>query len=440
MQQDIWKFTVLIFVAALFGLTIGYVIASMLVMSLGIIAWQIYRLKTLSEWVENPKHNPMPEVSGQLSTLYRSIHRKNATNSKRKRQLSAYLTQFRKAVSALPDAIILIDDNGKIEWANKNANPVLGIRWPEDSNVRFGDLIRYPEVAKLLKQADSNKKSSNQGVVVNSITNSEQTISFKCVRYSNDIRMVIARDVSRLIKVNQMHSDFVANVSHELKTPLTVLKGYVEILRDSPELPDKFSKPIAQMNLQSVRMELIVGDLLYLAKLEDTANIKPSEDVDVTHVINTIIESVSPLIDEKQHKIELDIDYSLNVAGAQNELHSAFSNLITNAINYTPNHGVIKVRWNESAKGSVFSVSDNGIGIAAQHRERLTQRFYRVDTDRSREGGGTGLGLAIVKHVLQRHNAELDIISIEGEGSTFRCLFPKNLEEELDTHKQTTKS
>ena len=440
MQQDIWKFTALILVAALFGFTIGYVTVSMLLMSLGIIAWQIYRLKTLSEWVENPKHNPMPEVSGQLSTLYRSIRRKNTTNSKRKRQLSAYLTQFRKAVSALPDAIILIDDNGKIEWANKNANPVLGIRWPEDSNVRFGDLIRYPEVAKLLKQADSSKNSSNQGVVVNSIANNEQTISFKCVRYSNDIRMVIARDVSRLIKINQMHSDFVANVSHELKTPLTVLKGYVEILRDSPELPAKFSKPISQMNLQSVRMELIVGDLLYLAKLEDTANIKPRKNVNVTHLVNTIIESVSPLIDEKQHKLELDIDYSLNIAGAQNELHSAFSNLITNAINYTPNQGVIKVRWSENDNGSVFSVSDNGIGIAAQHRERLTQRFYRVDTDRSREGGGTGLGLAIVKHVLQRHDAELDVVSVEGEGSTFRCLFPKHLEEQLDTHKQATKS
>jgi len=426
MQHDIWKFISLILIGAIFGYTIGQVVLCMLLVCIGIIAWQIYRLKLLNDWVENPKHNPMPEVSGQLYNLYRTINRKNTKNIKRKHQLSAYLTQFRKAVGALPDAIILIDNNGKIEWANKNANTVLGIRWPEDSNVRFGDLIRYPEVDSLLKKANSKKKQPTQGVVVNSITNNEQTISFKCVRYSNNVRMIIARDVSRLIKINQMHSDFVANVSHELKTPLTVLKGYVEILRDNPELPEKFAKPLAQMNLQSVRMELIVGDLLYLAKLEDTANIKPHQSLDVTNLINTIVEAVAPLIEEKHHKLELDIDYSITLSGAQTELHSAFSNLITNAINYTPNNGVIKIRWYQSATGAVFAVSDNGDGIAPHHLERLTQRFYRVDTDRSREGGGTGLGLAIVKHVLQRHNAELEISSDVGEGSTFQCVFPIN--------------
>ncbi len=424
MQHDIWKFIGLVLVAALFGYTVGHVLLCMLLACLGIIAWQIYRLDTLYKWVENSKHNPMPEVSGQLYNVYRSINRTNAKNAKRKRQLSAYLTEFRKAVGALPDAIILIDDNGKIEWANKNANKVLGIRWPEDNNVRFGDLIRYPEVNALLKQANSKKGSPNQGVVVTSMSNNEQVISFKCVRYTNKLRMIIARDVSRLIKVNQMHSDFVANVSHELKTPLTVLKGYVEILSDNPELPATFVKPIEQMKVQSVRMELIVGDLLYLAKLEDTANIKPNEQVDITNLVNTIIEAVQPLIEEKRHTLELDIDYSLTLAGAQTELHSAFSNLITNAINYTPANGVIHIRWKSSPEAAIFSVTDNGFGVAAQHLERLTQRFYRVDNDRSREGGGTGLGLAIVKHVLQRHNADLEIISEEGEGSTFKCVFP----------------
>jgi len=438
MHNDIWKFTGLILIGAIFGYTIGHVIISMLLVSICIIAWQIYRLNILLSWVENPKHNPMPEVSGQLYSLYRSISRKNTKNSKRKRQLSAYLTQFRKAVGALPDAIILIDDNGKIEWANKNAYKVLGIRWPEDSNVRFGDLIRYPEVDALLKKTISKKAASEQGVVVNSISNNEQTISFKCVRYSNDVRMVIARDVSRLIKVNQIHSDFVANVSHELKTPLTVLKGYVEILRDNSELPPKFAKPLAQMNLQSVRMELIVGDLLYLAKLEDTANIKPHEKVDVTNMVNTIVEAVAPLIEEKHHKLELDIDYDLSLTGAQTELHSAFSNLIANAINYTPENGIIKVRWQNSDDGAVFSVNDNGDGIAPHHLERLTQRFYRVDTDRSREGGGTGLGLAIVKHVLQRHDAELDISSKEGDGSTFKCIFPKSQLTDLESSQQAS--
>jgi two-component system phosphate regulon sensor histidine kinase PhoR len=429
MQNDIWKFVGLLLLAALFGYTVGYILLTMLLASISIILWQVYRLNLLYLWAENPKHNPMPEVDGQLHSLYRSITRTNAKNSKRKRQLSAYLTQFRKAVSALPDAIILVDDNGKIEWANKNANSVLGIRWPEDSNVRFGDLIRYSEVDELLEKADSKMKPPEQSVVVSSKSNNEQTISFKCIRYTDTLRMVIARDVSRLIEVNQMQSDFVANVSHELKTPLTVLKGYVEILCDNPDLPIKFAKPLAQMNLQSTRMELIVGDLLYLARLEDSANVTPHETVDITHLINTIIEAVGPLIEEKRHKIELDIDYSLALTGAATELHSAISNLITNAINYTPENGIINVRWQIGRHNdndcAIFSVTDNGYGIAAQHLERLTQRFYRVDTDRSRERGGTGLGLAIVKHVLQRHSAELQIESQEDEGSVFRCVFAK---------------
>lgn len=425
MQQDIWKYISLLALAGVLGYSISHILIVMLFAAIAIIAWQVYRLHLLYQWVENHKRNPLPEVSGQLYSLYRSIHRTNVKNSKRKRKLSAYLTQFRKAVSALPDAIVLIDDTGKIEWANKNANNVLGIRWPEDSNMRFADLIRYPEVDALLRNTASKKKAASQGVVVNSMINSEQTISFKCVRYTNDLRMIIARDVSRLIKVNQMHSDFVANVSHELKTPLTVLKGYIEILRDNAELPVKFEKPLAQMNLQSIRMELIVSDLLYLAKLEDTANIKPHEKIDVTNVVNTIIEAVQPLIEEKHHTLELDIDQNLKLTGAPTELHSAFANLIANAINYTPKNGIILVRWHSDDDNATFSVQDNGLGIAPHHVERLTQRFYRVDTDRSREGGGTGLGLAIVKHVLQRHGAELEIDSTEGEGSVFQCFFPK---------------
>jgi two-component system phosphate regulon sensor histidine kinase PhoR len=424
MQNDIQKFLCVLIVAAVFGYTVGQVTLSVLIAALGIIAWQAYQFNVLSLWVENPKANPIPLVHGQLYNLYRSINRNNTKYTKRKRQLSTYLTQFRKAVGALPDAIILIDDHGKIEWANKNANAVLGIRWPQDNNVRFGDLIRYPEVDDILEDANSAKNISKQGVVVSSVSDAEHMISFKCVRYTSDLRMVIARDVSRLIKVNQMHTDFVANVSHELKTPLTVLKGYVEILRDEPELPASFIKPLAQMHLQNVRMEHIVGDLLYLAKLEDTENIETHHRVNVAALVNTIVQTLHPLIEEKQHTLKLDIDHTLSLVGAQTELHSAFSNLITNAINYTPENGVITVRWTKNTYSTVFSVKDSGYGVAAHHLERLTQRFYRVDPDRSRGGGGTGLGLSIVKHVLQRHGAELEIDSKEGGGSQFSCVFP----------------
>jgi len=378
MQKDIWRFSLLVIGAGVIGFMTGHALLVMLITSLCIIGWQAHKLDALYRWTVNAKDNPMPESTGQTYLLHREISRRRTKNQNRKRQLSLLLNQFRQAISVLPDAIVLIDNDGKIEWAN-------------------------------------------------------QTINFKCVRYTDNLRMIIARDVSRLIKVNQMHSDFVANVSHELKTPLTVLRGYLEIMENNDELPKKFVKPLEQMSLQSVRMQLIVSDLLYLAKLENTNSVVKHELIDVTHIVNTIVETIQPLIEEKHHKLELDIDYSVQITGAQTELHSAFSNLISNAIKYTPENGLIRVHWSHDNNKATFTVRDNGLGIAPQHIDRLTQRFYRVDTDRSRESGGTGLGLAIVKHVLQRHNAELEVSSKEGKGSEFKCIFTLNQTEIKNT-------
>ncbi|GHA15972.1 phosphate regulon sensor protein PhoR [Arenicella chitinivorans] len=419
MRQDIWKFTLLLIIAGIVGLALGAPLVTLLVMALGIIGMQISGLRSLRKWVENPGGNPMPETSGQLYQLHRDLSRKDAQYTKRKRRLNEFVSQFRSAIGALPDAIVLIDNEGKIEWANGNAEHLLGIRWPADAGLRFVNLIRNADVAKMLRPSEP----PTEGVEVTGTVHS-QIINLKCVRYTNQQRMVIARDVSRLIQVNKMHADFVANVSHELKTPLTVLRGYLEIIENSADLPQKYLKPLTQMRTQSARMQSIVSDLLYLARLEDHNHRGTFQTVDVTHVINAIMEAVQPLIAEKNHKIELDVDYSLSILGIQTELYSAFNNLITNAIHYTPKDGLIRVRWCASTDGASFSVIDNGIGIAPQHIERLTQRFYRVDTDRSRDSGGTGLGLAIVKHVLQRHNGELIIESNEDVGSEFRCYFP----------------
>ena len=237
--------------------------------------------------------------------------------------------------------------------------------------------------------------------------------------------MIMVRDVSHLIKVNKMQKDFVANVSHELKTPLTVLKGYLEIMSHHPELPAKLRKPVEQMSEQSTRMQLIVEDLLYLARLEDRLNPGEHQPVEVTQLVNGIIDSIQPVIERKHHKIQLEIDHKLQLLGNPTELHSAFSNLINNAVTYTDDNGVVDVSWKANATGAEFRVRDNGVGIAVSQLPNLTRRFYRVDDNRSREGGGTGLGLAIVKHVLQRHNAELEINSLIGVGSEFRCLFPQ---------------
>ena len=392
---------------------------AMLAAAIGLIVWQTHRVNLLNKWLDNPRDNTMPEMGGLYYLLHKKLNNRNIQFAKRKKQLAGLLGQFRKAVGAMPDAIVLIDPAGKIEWANNNSIELLSIRWPDDAGVRFTDLIRHPEIDTILN-SDSSLKETKE---INSIRLNQQDINLKSVPYSSDTRMIIARDVSRLIKVNQMHTDFVANVSHELKTPLTVLRGYIEILQGSGNMPAVFEKPIEQMNVQSLRMQLIVSDLLYLAKLEDKANKVPHTSINMTNLINTIIESVQPLLEDKRHRVSLDIDHKLSLLGAETEVHSAISNLVTNAIHYTEPKGKIRIQWVSTEQGAMLSVQDNGLGIPPHHLHRLTQRFYRVDTDRSREGGGTGLGLAIVKHVLQRHNAELEIVSSEGIGSKFICHF-----------------
>jgi two-component system phosphate regulon sensor histidine kinase PhoR len=267
-------------------------------------------------------------------------------------------------------------------------------------------------------------KQPDIGIEIGSNINPEQVLNIKSIPYTNELRMIVARDVTRLINVNRMHSDFVANVSHELKTPLTVLKGYLEILQNKPDLEPSWIKPLQQMSLQSDRMQLLVQDLLFLSKLEDRASRPRVSEVDVLQLINTITEMTQSEVAAKSHSLTLQIDQTINILGQKNELQSAFTNLIINAINYTHDGGSILIDWRQDNQCARLTVKDTGQGIPRHHIPRLTERFYRIDPDRSRAGGGTGLGLAIVKHVLQRHDASLEIESKEGKGSSFSCVFP----------------
>lgn len=420
MRQDLWKFGLLLAAAGIVGFLSGYFLEALLLAALVVVAWLMIRLELLYRWVLNPNNEPLPEQNGQIYKLHKELHRRFADTRRRKRQLANYLSQLRKAASVIPEAIIMLDEMGKIEWANLNASQLFGIQWPRDAGVRFIDLVREPDVVDLLSQETNHK----QDIQISLSTQRQQTISIKCVRYTESLRMIIARDVSRLLAVNKLQADFVANVSHELKTPLTVLSGYLEILSDHPKLDEALDKPVQQMSSQSERMQLIVNDLLYLAKLEDKGNRTEHKLVEITQLINSIIESIQPVIESKQHKIELDIGHDINLLGSQSELYSALSNLITNAVNYSERNGLIRITWERDANGATLLVKDSGSGILASAIPNLTKRFYRVDDDRSRESGGTGLGLAIVKHVLQRHNAKLEINSLIGVGSEFRCVFP----------------
>ena len=428
MQEDIWKIVGILVVGLLLGAATGYVLVCLVLFCLFVIVWQIYRLDSLSKWVDRPTIKSVPDADGQIYTILRKLAKRDKKNKLRQRQLTSFLSQVRKAIGALPDAIVLIDESGKIEWANNNALSLLGIRWPADNGLRLVDLVRYPELEVLLEPQDKahqeTQDATAQGLEVASLIKRDVVLNLKCLAYTEHLRMVIVRDVTRLVRTNQMQRDFVANVSHELKTPLTVLRGYLEILSGHKELPKGFAKPLAQMNAQSTRMELIVSDLLFLAKLESTQHSGEDDPVDMSQLVNAVLDNVQPLVADKKHTLIVDLDSTVQVIGSATELHSAISNLLTNAIHYTPSKGSIAISWKSHGDGARLIVKDNGDGIEDHHLERLTERFYRVDSNRSREGGGTGLGLAIVKHVLQRHNAELRIKSRVSEGSTFICEFP----------------
>lgn len=422
MQQDIWRFIFVLSLAALVGYLQDQVLLCMLLASIGFIIWQFYQINRLYKWVNKPGKNSPPNIDGLIYLLHREISLLRFRNNKRKKRLSSYLKQFRKAASALPDAVILVNADNQIEWTNPAAKSLFGIQWPQDSKQRIGNLIRNPDFNTLL---ESDKKQGS--IEIPSPIENNRFLTLKIVPYTDNSRLIVARDVSRLLKVTQMHKDFVANVSHELKTPLTVLRGYLEMLGDDKHLDKKFKKPVQNMLEQSNRMQSVVSDLLYLSRLEESDSAAHKQAVNVVDIISQIQNAAKVISEPKRQFIELNIDSDLQVLGNKTELHSAFSNLIFNAIHYTPDKGIINIIWYQDDDGAHFVVKDNGAGIPQNHLHRLTERFYRIDKDRSRDKGGTGLGLAIVKHVLNRHQANLHIESTPGVGSTFRCDFPKDI-------------
>ena len=423
MNKDLWRYSFIISCAAFIGYAfysdLVYALVFSLLATVVILLWQTIRINLLYKWIINPSNEPLPSNDGQFFLLHRELSRRNSTNKIQKKLLTEQLGQFRKAASVIPDAIVLIDLTGKITWANQKASHILGIQWPRDADVRFSDLIRDPELNEIFLENDS-----TDGIEILSPVNRELTLNVKCLFYTTNQKMIIARDVSRLLSINKIHTDFVANVSHELKTPLTVLKGYLEILNNSKIEDERFEKPINQMVIETERMRLIVEDLLYLSKLEDKHSNIEMTPVAVSQVVMDIMETLDPMITSKGLQVELNIDQELKIQGKESELHSAFLNLITNAVKYTPIKGQININWTSNEQAAFLSVQDNGDGVPASEISKLTNRFFRVDNDRSRESGGTGLGLAIVKHVLQRHNAKLNISSSVGLGSTFECEFP----------------
>jgi len=297
---------------------------------------------------------------------------------------------------------------------------LLGLKTPQDSGQPVSNLVRHPRFKEYFEQGNY-----ADPLEIPSPTNDRMRIQLLITRYGNNEHLMLVRDVTRIHQLEQMRKDFVANVSHELRTPLTVIFGYLETLLDNvEEVNPRWVRALQQMHQQGGRMQTLLNDLLLLAKLEATDYPSDSHPIEVGMLLKTIKGDARALSANKNQQISLDLDSDVQLKGSETELRSAFSNLIFNAVKYTPAEGSIHIRWWANEQGAHLSVQDSGIGIETKHLPRLTERFYRVDSSRASNTGGTGLGLAIVKHVLLRHRGTLEINSVPGKGSVFICHFP----------------
>lgn len=388
---------------------------------LAIIAHHVCNLARLRDWLEDAQQ--IPRGSGEWAPVFECLEQRLGELRGRHDELVASLERFRTASQAMPDGVIYLADDGRIEWINEKAEQHFGLNHLSDVGHSLVGLVRHPELFRYLEAGPP-----YEPLVIPSPRKPSTRLMIQRVPFAEHRQMLVSRDITQIEKLETMRRDFIANVSHELRTPLTVVGGFVETVMDGlDDLPREDTLRYLNLALeQSVRMQRLIEDLLALSALETGAPAPREERVRVLDLVRKIHQEAE-LISAGRHEVSLLIDErdeGDEVLGSQKELHSAFANLASNAVRYTPNGGYIRIRWRHTDKGAEFSVEDNGIGIEAEHINRLTERFFRVDRGRSRETGGTGLGLAIVKHIISRHHAELHIDSEAGGGSRFSVVFP----------------
>lgn len=422
MIRDLWRLLGFMLPAAALGLAFDVLLPALLTGALLFIAWQYRQLQRLLGWLHRRREYDAPDASGVFEDICREIDFMRDRHKRRKKRLTAYLKQFQVATAALPDATVVLGPNGEIEWANAPAAGYLGIHWPRDINHRIANLVRHPALREALEQTPYEEE---RGLEIQAPDLPELQLSLLIVPFGAERRLLVARDITRLHRANQVRRDFVANASHELCTPLTVLAGYIETLQsDERHCPAHWVPALEQMHASALRMQDLVEKLLMLSRLELDEQGGSQRPVATAELLERICKEAEALSGERAHRLTLRADPELWLLGDPTELYSAFSNLVANAVQYSPPRGHIRVNWYRDRHGAHLAVSDEGAGVRADQIPRLTERFYRADQGRSRREGGSGLGLAIVKHVLARHDASLAIESEPGQGSTFRCDFP----------------
>jgi len=381
-----------------------------------LLCLQLVNLFRLHRWLRHRSHEDPPDIGGIWGDVVSQIGRIYRRKQFHKRRVVQLLREFRRLSAALPDGVVLLSQNHEILWFNRMAALLLGLQRKADRGMPIENLVRYPEFSRYIQGA-----GGGAGVVVR-VEGGEKSLLLIVIPAGGELLM-LARDVTREARLEQMRKDFVANASHELRSPLTVISGYVDQLGEENGLGAEWREPIADMQQQAARMREIVDDLLELSRMESSADEAPLLPVDMPELLERLVREARASA-ATPPRFELDIRSKRGLLGSERELHSIAFNLVSNAVKYTPAEGTVTVRWTCDDAGAQLTVADTGIGIAAEHLPRLTERFYRVDKARARANGGSGLGLSIVKHGLQRHGGRLEIASAEGRGSTFTAHFP----------------
>ncbi|MDZ4097749.1 MAG: phosphate regulon sensor histidine kinase PhoR [Methylophilaceae bacterium] len=427
-MQDIrwsafWLALVLIFVCLILWASRGAVTALVVFgIAVCVYLWShLYWVHKLHRWYKKPSLSTIPNGTGVWEDIFADIYHQQRRHNRSQAQISSALDRFRHAASALPDGVVLLNGEDKIEWCNPPAENQLGLVLGQDTGQPITYLVRHTDFLQYLQKQDY-----SEPIKLKSWRNPEITLEIQLVPFGGKQKLLICRDITQMEKLETMRRDFIANVSHELRTPLTVVGGFLETLMDMDgAVPESTRSYFSMMSEQTGRMRRLIEDLLTLSQLESGATVTQDTEIDMNSQLNMLMHEAQGLSNGK-HQISLQADTNIWLFGAAEELHSALGNLVSNAIRYTPQGGEIKLIWRMRGEEAVFSVKDSGIGIEQKHIDRLTERFYRVDRSRSRETGGTGLGLSIVKHILTRHQARLEVESVLDKGSTFSVVFPKS--------------
>ena len=421
-RQAVWflvaRVSATLAVGVLAGLLLGDAWTGIALALAGMLAWQLLNLYWLDAWLRDRARRDPPDASGLWGDVVARVVRLHRRKRFHKQRLLDAFRELRHSTAAMPDGVLILNSQWEILWFNRMAMQLLDLRRKVDIGIRIVNLVRDPALVRYLQ-----REEFDEPLVIPRGKQPRVHLSFLVVPYSGTQRLMLVRDVSHQVALESMRRDFVANASHELRSPLTVMTGYLETLLQDEALEPALRGPLAEMQRQTQRMNGIVNDLLDLSRLDALSGEAGDDRVDVGGLAAMLRKDVLARPSHPQVSVQIQTDAQL--AGDEAELVSAFSNLVDNAAKYTPAAGSIRIVWRLDEQGQGrFEVHDTGPGIAPEHLPRLTERFYRVDSGRARSAGGAGLGLAIVKHVLQHHGAMLDARSEPGRGSTFSCIFP----------------